>query len=169
MKNLLLAMVLTLGALPAAAEPLRYVSFQEVKAASVQAEVAAAKRLMILLSLFLGDEDQTGYTLKDEDVSLVFIQDDITKDLALRLPYLKDLARKGSLTVPAAQVLARFQETQEVFCAMLLSIAKQDAGHKALPTMAAWGRDTWVKTDPAIDLHSEPILSRARYDALKLK
>lgn len=169
MKNLLLAMLLTLGALPVAAEPFGYVSFQEIKAAGVQAEVAAAKRLMILLSLFLGEEDQTGYDIKDQDVRLIFIQDDITTDLARRLPYLKELTSKGMMTIPSAQNLQRFLETREVFCAALLSIAKQDPSQAALPTMAVWGRDTWVKTDPAINQHSEPILSRVRYEALRLK
>lgn len=163
-----IALLLLILASPAAAEPLSFVSFSELRAQGAAADIAAAKRMMIILTQFLGPEEQQGYPVKD-GFTLIAAPDATTRELARRAPAFAALAKDGRQIIDASEALQRFEDARELFCALLASIAKADPSDKTLKMMADWGKETWVQTDPAIELHSAPVLSRSDYDALKLK
>lgn len=162
------ALLLLILASPASAEPFRYSDFAELRAARAAADLASAKRMKEILLQFFGPEQQPGFPVKD-GFTLEAPVDETTKELARRAPAFAALAKDGRQAIGAAEALARFDDAQELFGALLASAAKADPSNPELKRLADWGRETWVQTDPAIELHSVPVLSRADYDALKLK
>lgn len=163
---LLLAFVL---AAPSYAGAFAFTGFAELNTRVAESELASASRLMDILSQFLGPEEQPGFPISGRDFTLIAASGDATAELARRAPAFVPLAKTGSQAIKSDEAIVRFEEARAMFCALLASAAKADPANKQLRMMADWGVNTWVQLDPAIDQHSEPILSRALYGELKLR
>jgi hypothetical protein len=62
-----------------------------------------------------------------------------------------------------------FQTLRDEYYVALSLAARWHRGNAEIKELADWGYNTWVALDPAIDLHSERLISQAYYDALRLK
>ncbi len=160
--------LLLLLASSASATPFVFTSLIELKAQGVEADVASAERLRSILGQFFGPEEQPGFPVS-RDFTLTAPVGEATAELVRRAPAFAALAKDGRQDIKADEGIARFEEARALFCELLARVAKTAPANKSLKTMADWGMATWVQLDPAIDQHSEPVLSRARYAALKLK